>query len=474
MKSPGVRGSGGWAAVVALCAVFSAGPSYAQAPQLPGPVSTPTSNPNAVPAFFNQDYLLGDFGGARSKLADKGVTLTPIYSAETFGNPTGGVRQGVVYDGLLDLELTIDLKKLADWDGTFHISSYYPMGTSLTDKYTGDLFRVSDIDAYDTALLFEAYYEQHFADGKVSLRAGQLSGDTEFFISTGAANFLNATYGWPAILGNNVPAPSYPYAAPGVRLQISPDDKWLFRAGVYAADPAPDRIGDPNPDRAPGSRYDNTGTEFYTSGSDGIFNMDELVYNLNQGDKDKGLPGTYKIGGWMDTGTFANLRYDTQGLPLASPSSNGHPKSVDGDYGFYFVADQAFWQDKSDPDHPQKASVFARGGSAEGDRSLFNYYFDGGITFDGMIPGRPADLVGLAAAYGHIGGGFAGSEADENTYQGQNSPVPDFEGNIELTYFAQVAKWWTVQPDLQVLIHPGGSSALPNAVVLGVRTTVTF
>ena len=454
--------------------MLAALPARAQAPQLPGPMTAPTSSPSAVPPFFNQNYLLGDFWGERSKLEDKGFSLKPIYSAETFGNLTGGAHRGVVYDGLLDLELTIDLKKMADWDGIFHASSYFPMGNSLTDNDTNDLFRVSDIDAYDTLLLYELYYEQHFADGKVSLRFGQLGADTEFFISTGAANFLNSTYGWPAILGNNTPAPNYPYAALGARLEISPTPEWTFRAGVFSADPAPDRIGDPNPNRAPGSRFDNSGTSFYASGSTGIFNIDELVYNLNQGDKAKGLPGTYKIGGWFDTGTFANLRYDDQGQPLASPASDGHPAAVNGNYGFYAVADQALWQDKSNPDEPKTLSLFARGGTAEGNRSLFNYYVDGGVTFDGMIPGRPSDLVGIATAFGSIGPAAAGTVADANTFNGTSLAVPDYEKNIEVTYFAQLAKWWTVQPDLQILIHPGGSAALPNAIVLGVRTTVTF
>ncbi len=64
-----------------------------------------------MPGGAGPKYLLGDFGGERSKLADEGFTFTPSYTAETFGNPTGGVRQGVIYEGLLDLELTLNLKK---------------------------------------------------------------------------------------------------------------------------------------------------------------------------------------------------------------------------------------------------------------------------------------------------------------------------------------------------------------------------
>jgi porin len=83
-------------------------------------------------------------------------------------------------------------------------------------------------------------------------------------------------------------------------------------------------------------------------------------------------------------------------------------------------------------------------------------------------------LIGIATAYGSVGPAAAGAVADSNGLSGTSLAVPDYEQNIELTYFAQIAKWWTVQPDLQVLIHPGGSTALPNAIVLGVRTTVSF
>ena len=52
--------------------------------------------------------------------------------------------------------------------------------------------------------------------------------------------------------------------------------------------------------------------------------------------------------------------------------------------------------------------MFFRGGNALGDRSVFDYYFDGGVTFNGLIPGRPTDLFGVATAYGHIGSGLQG------------------------------------------------------------------
>jgi porin len=450
--------------------VYLAPLALADPAQLPAPPTAPSGGGG----LLNQKYLLGDFNKARSNLEDDGCIFTPIYTGETFGNPIGGAKQGVIYEGLLDLELTLDFKKMVNWDGSFHVSSYYPMGNGLTGSDTHDLLVVSNIDAYDTLHLFELWYEQKFWNDKAALRIGQMGADTEFFISTGAANFLAGTYGWPGLLASDAPTPNYAYGAPGVRLRLDPDEHWAFLGAVFAGNPAPDRLGDPNPNRAPDDEYNNSGTGFYINGSQGLFGINELWYNLNKEKNATGLPGTYKIGGWFHTDTFSNKRYDDHGVPLASSLSDGHPEAVDGNNGFYVVADQALWQDKSDPNQTRETDLFFRAGNALGDRSVFDYYLDGGITFNGLIPGRPGDLFGVATAYGHIGSGLQGYAQDENSFDGTNMPIPDFEQNIELTYFAQIAPWLSVQPDLQIIIHPGGSSAIPNAVVFGVRSVINF
>ena len=53
---------------------------------------------------------------------------------------------------------------------------------------------------------------------------------------------------------------------------------------------------------------------------------------------------------------------------------------------------------------------------------------------------------------------------------------------LELTYQAQIAPWWQVQPTAQYVFNLNGgvpnpqqpARRLPDAAVLGVRTTVTF
>ncbi len=37
-----------------------------------------------------------------------------------------------------------------------------------------------------------------------------------------------------------------------------------------------------------------------------------------------------------------------------------------------------------------------------------------------------------------------------------------------------IAPWWRLQPDFQYISHPGGSTALAEAIVVGVRTQISF
>ena len=52
--------------------------------------------------------------------------------------------------------------------------------------------------------------------------------------------------------------------------------------------------------------------------------------------------------------------------------------------------------------------------------------------------------------------------------------VPDYEAIIELTYRWQIAPWWTIQPDVQLILHPGGSGAIGDALVIGLRSVLAF
>ena len=75
---------------------------------------------------------------------------------------------------------------------------------------------------------------------KVGVRFGQLAADTEFNTSSYAAQFINGTFGWPAIFSTNLPSggPAYPFATPGVRIKLDPDKSTSLLLGVFNGDPA--------------------------------------------------------------------------------------------------------------------------------------------------------------------------------------------------------------------------------------------
>jgi porin len=55
---------------------------------------------------------------------------------------------------------------------------------------------------------------------------------------------------------------------------------------------------------------------------------------------------------------------------------------------------------------------------------------------------------------------------------------------LEITYEARIAPWWLLQPDLQLVFHPGGytqapppapvGQPIPNALVIGLRSAINF
>ena len=50
----------------------------------------------------------------------------------------------------------------------------------------------------------------------------------------------------------------------------------------------------------------------------------------------------------------------------------------------------------------------------------------------------------------------------------------DYELAIELFYKAQVNGSFSLKPDLQYILHPGGDASLKDAVVLTLRGELTF
>jgi porin len=418
----------------------------------------------------------GDPGGVRKWLAERGVIYGAIYHGEIFGNASGGIGRGAVFEGKLETYVNVEFEKLVGWRGlTLFSSAFQIHGTGgLRRDNLLNLVTVSNIEALPSTRLSEIWLEQTFLNDKLSVRFGQLAADAEFFISYPSGLFINS--GWPTITAANLPSggPAYPLATPGIRLKAEPTKDQSFLVGLFNGDPA--GPGPENPELK--NRY---GLNFRVN--DPALLMAEAQYRYNQDKLATGLAGTIKLGGWYHFGHFDDQRFGTDGLSLADPASNGIPRRLRGTSGLYGIIDQQIYRPPGG-DAESGVTFFARVAGAPSDRNLIDFYLDTGVTFSGMIPSRPDDKFGVAFIYADISNHARALDRELVAFTGIPSPIRNYEMTLELTYMAQIVPGWTVQPDFQYVINPGGNvpnpndptglSPIKNAAIFGLRTTVKY
>src|SRR5580700_5128123 len=210
-----------------------------------GSISEPAT---ADEGLFQRDRLTGDWGGVRKQWEDAGVAFGATDVSETLSNPTGGIRQLTIYQGLLDVSINLDLEKLVKWPGaTFYTDGYWISGEGLSRNAVGNLLAVSSIEALASTRLHDLWLQQELLDSRISIRAGQIALDDELYISQYSAGFVNSTFGCPDILSTDLPSggPCYPFATPGARVRFAPTTALTLSAAVFNGNPAPPGPGDP-------------------------------------------------------------------------------------------------------------------------------------------------------------------------------------------------------------------------------------
>jgi porin len=449
--------------------------------------------------FMEQDYLFGDWGGLRTKLKEKGVDFEFVYFGAVPSNVGGGLKEGSVYEGGLMMLLDLYSDKLAGYEGgQFHVGGLsIHNGPEFSKNFVGDLNKVSMLDFPDTLHLWELWYEQKFWDNKVAIKFGQLAIDRDFIVpeyynSLAGITLLNQTFFYPTMafnvydqpffpVGNHALA-STPYGTPGVRLRVDPCDYAYFQVGAY----------DGNPDRTRG------GVRVKLSNEEGALIYGELTLKINQGKEAKGPPGNLKFGGYYHTDDFVDS-YEG-GLAAADTISGGAfstpppfgfglitapARFHEGNYGIYLLADQTLWREIGKDDPTRQGLVgFLRAAYAPPDRNLAWLGLDGGLVYKGLIPARDWDTLALGVSYLEISDDIRRAQRDINaTTVGALGPgsepftkIADYEAVIELSYKAQITAWWTLQPSIQRVFHPGGrvQANIPDAWAVIIQTTIRF
>jgi porin len=426
--NPEAPASSAAAAVLGLL-LLAALPGWAQTG--PAPASALPADELETSAWAAGPFLTGDWGGHRTRLAERGLQPYAVYSVEGFATVAGGLQTGLDWTSQLEFGLDGDLQKLIDLTGGgLHASFLWIEGTDPSETRVGNLNRISNLSAPAAARVYQLWYRQ--AIGSVTAKLGQVVATDDFMVSPNAAFYLNAGFGTYPTFTANTNAPTYPLAAPGAAALWQMTAQASVQSGIYVGDAGPNDGG-------------NDGFGWRTD--HGWLLIAETSYSTTLGT----LPGTYKAGGYYHTGRFDDLRVGSTGR-------------LQGNYSLYALADQALL---TGPDAVPAVAVFAGVGvSPQQDRNAVHGYGQGGVNLTGILPGRPKDALGLGASYTRFGDDFVRARRVAGT------PVTHQEVIVELTYQAPITQFLTLQPDLQLVFD--GNQSRRDAVVLGLRLQARF
>ncbi len=369
------------------------------------------------------------------------VIPTFSYTSELVRDAVGGARRGSAFAGAAGVQVTLLLERLVGWHGArLFVFALDTHGAAPSDL-VGDVQGVSNLEAPPAVRLEEAWLQQNLLDNRLSWLVGRYDLNTEFYRLQSAALFMNSSLGiGPEFAQSGVGGPSiFPNTAVGTRVDFKSSPNVVWRVAFLDGVPV---------DRAV------EGVRLFAPG-DGALLVGEVAL-LERPDTGgmprhrrfavgRGLMRSYAakvaLGAWYYTARFPDLSDTTQHR---------------GSGGAYLIGDLSV----------RSVTVFAQLGLGDGRVNQIGGYVGGGLTLTAPIPGRAQDVVGLAVAAARNGSHY------ERAATTAGIPTAG-ETTVELTYLAPIGSWLTVQPDVQYVVHPGGTRATPNAVAPGLRIAVS-
>ncbi len=375
------------------------------------------------------------------------LTLT----GEFWDNVSGGLRRGSHWNTLVDLGLTLDLAPLGGPPGGSLVAQVLGVENrhnepNFSDR-TGAANPVSGSLASDQLRVFSLFYRHTWAEGRYSLKFGQLALDDDFMGSDYAGLFAHSALGalpsqvatpHASAIGGGSAYPIYAVAAPGVYFSAAPDDKTSLRLGAYHGGPGPD-------ERA------NHGFDWDDGSGQGLVVVYEGVYSFTLA----GQPSTLRAGGAVHSGRFDDFSAFHAGAETATAR---------GIHNYYIIHDLVLLA--ADADHPKLAAFWRAGLSPQQDRCVVHRYADAGLNWFAPLPGRADDIAGIAVSYTEYGRAFRRND----------EALAAAETAVELTYRAQISKSFALQGFVQRHFNPlpRDDGRRHSATVLGLRAEWSY
>jgi porin len=367
--------------------------------------------------------LLGDPAGGRSWLEEHGLAVDLFWNHQIGLLLRDGSRGNLAHSGSADLFLRADLERLGLPFGGQVLAQVKSNYNRNVNDLAGALGEPIDDADFDSPIYVDQlWYERGFFAARLRVRAGyldqQVSFDRNAYANNEDKQFLNT------FLDND---PVVPLEIGLGAMVVAAPTGWLELAFSVADADAPLRRAEFD------TAFD--GTDSWTSYAEATF----------RGTPFRGLPGALRVG----------VTRDGAELPVF-----GRDGSTRGRLSAYLSADQRLYAEAAGGD--QGLGVFARAGVTDGRVSRIERFWSAGLQYDGLLPCRDSDVLGLAFY----------QTVPSDRYRADVDPSFGRETGVELYYRIALTPWLALTPDLQWIHAPGGHADAPDDVVLVLRFRV--
>ena len=399
--------------------------------------------------FQTRQYISGDWRGARTGLAERGLSLDILATQFYQGVASGGREQAWEYGGKVDYLGNVDGEKLGLQQGFFvNMHAETRFGTSvnnidglLTPSNIVMMFPEPDsnITAITGLKLVQALSE-NFAlfTGKLNtldeypLRYGMFNSNP--MERPGLSGFMNTS-----LVFNPIVARTVPYAGAGAGGVILIDGAPVFSLTVL----------DPQ---------ERAATGLQDLFADGMTIVPDFIWRTNL----LGKPGIVNIGG-----TYSNRKYRSfdpaayLAIPPALLLDDAYTPLETGSWCVYSNLYQSLWVDESDGMHTW--GIFGQFGLSDGNPNPILYTTNVGVAARG-IRGRRLDSMGLGFFYVGL--------SDE--YKQLAAPIlpQQNESGVELFYNYALSPSSRITTDLQIATP--STQQFETVIIPGFRMELLF
>jgi len=401
----------------------------------------------AESAFDPQgQYLLGDWNGQRTELAQQGIKFEANLLTDTAYLADGGRNEGAgpLTSAQLWLGTQLDMEKLAGWNGVTVravMTARQGQSTSVRDLQDLNAPQLANVQGTfgrgnQDSRLSELSIEKNYKDQGLSIKAGRLGLGMDFNVMAcdfASTAFCAAQMGkWQGNIWMNTPVAQW-----GARVKQQLNPELAVQVGVYEF----------NQDNGNGAK-EGQGWSLDTDHADGVTIPAEVIWTPKSWVN--GLPGSYRIGGMYNTADDVANQKD-----IANPTD-----AKNRTFAGWLAVEQ---QLTSTGQGRQGLHSFANFTWHDRDTNKVDNSQQIGVKYIGLADSQPNDILGLAVNRVHINDRIKNLNFDASA-----------EYNIELNYSYNATKWLMLRPNLQYVINPGSSNNVDDALVLGLTTRIIF